>query len=77
MALACVSSQGQLWPEGAAEDEHGEEDHGASAAGRVQPSGQRAGPHAPAPPLLRAVPPAASHDPEGAGREALHDAARL
>lgn len=50
--LLFFSSQGQLWPEEAAEDEHGEEDYGAAAAGRVQPSGQRAGPHAPAPPLL-------------------------
>lgn len=35
----------------ASQDEHGEEDHGAAPAGGVQPAGQRAGPHAPAPPL--------------------------
>lgn len=43
----------------------------------MQPAGQRPGPHAPAAPLLRAQPPAASHDPEGTGGEAVYDAARL
>lgn len=43
----------------------------------MQPPGQRARPDAPAAPLLGAVPPSPPHDPEGAGGEALHDAARL
>lgn len=66
--------QGCLCPDKAAQDEHGEKDHGAAEAGGVQPPGQRAGSHAPATPLLRAVPPSSPHDPEGAGGEALHDA---
>lgn len=66
--------QGLLWPDEAAQDEHGEEDHGAAAAGGVQPPGQCTGPDAPATSLLRAVPPSSPHDPEGAGGEALHDA---
>lgn len=72
-----LPSQGWLRPEEAAQDEYGEADHGAAAAGGVQPAGQRAGPHAPAPPVLRALPPAAPHDPERAGGETLHDAACL
>lgn len=75
----CVldSPQGCLCPDKAAQDEHGEKDHGAAAAGGVQPAGQHARPDAPATPLLRAVPPSSSHDPEGAGGEALHDASRV
>lgn len=69
--------QGHFWSDKASQDEHGEEDHGAAEAGGVQPAGQRPGPDAPAPPVLRAVPPASPHDPEGAGGEALHDAARF
>lgn len=71
----CLLSQGWLRPQEASKDEYGEEDHGEAAAGGVQPAGQRAGTHAPAPPLLRALPPAAPHDTKGAGGEALHDAA--
>lgn len=71
----CLFSQGWLRPQEASKDEYGEEDHGEAAAGGVQPAGQRAGTHAPAPPLLRALPPAAPHDTKGAGGEALHDAA--
>lgn len=70
--LSCL--QGCLCPNKAAQDEHGEEDHGAAQAGRVQPPGQCARPHAPAAPLLRAVPPSSTHDPKGTGGEALHDA---
>lgn len=72
-----VCPQGHFWSDKASQDEHGEEDHGAAEAGGVQPAGQRPGPDAPAPPVLRAVPPASPHDPEGAGGEALHDAARI
>lgn len=59
------------------QDEHGEEDHGAASAGGVQSARQRLGPDAPPPPLQRAVPSSEAHDPERAGREAVHDAARV
>lgn len=68
-------SQGGLWPQEASKDEYGEEDHGPAAAGGVQPAGQRAGPHAPASPLLRTLPPTTPYDTERAGGETLHDAA--
>lgn len=71
----CLLSQGWLRPQEASKDEYGEEDHGEATARGVQPTGQRTGTHAPAPPLLRALPPAAPHDTKGAGGEALHDAA--
>lgn len=58
-------------------DEHGEEDHGAASAGGVQPAGQCPGPDAPPQALHRAVPPSEAHDPEGAGGEAVHDAASV
>lgn len=48
----CLLSQGWLRPQEASKDEYGEEDHGEAAARGVQPAGQRAGTHAPAPPLL-------------------------
>lgn len=70
-----VISQGGLWPQEASKDEYGEEDHGPAATGGVQPAGQRAGPHAPAPPLLGALPPTTPYDTERAGGETLHDAA--
>lgn len=72
--LLSLPSQGCLCPDKAAQDEHGEEDHGAAEAGGVQPPGQRAGPDAPSTPLLWTVPPSTPHDSEGAGGEALHDA---
>lgn len=59
------------------QDEHGEEDHGAASAGGVQSAGQRLGPDAPPPPFQRAVPSSKAHDPERAGRKAVHDAARV
>lgn len=65
----CVSPTSQ--------DEHGEEDHGAASAGGVQPARQRLRPDAPPPALHRAVPPSEAHDPEGAGGEAIHDAASV
>lgn len=71
----CLLYQGWLRPQEASENEYGEEDHGEATAGGVQPTGQRAGTHAPAPSLLRALPPTAPHDTKRAGGEALHDAA--
>lgn len=55
------------------QDEYGEEDHGPAPAGRLQPPGQRAGPDASAAPLHRALSSSTAHDPERAGRKALHD----
>ncbi len=73
--LFCLLCQGWLRPQEASENEYGEEDHGEATAGGVQPTGQRAGTHAPAPSLLWALPPTAPHDTKRAGGEALHDAA--
>lgn len=83
LALTCFKTcltptfshlQGRLCSDKASKDEHGEEDHGASAAGGVQSPGQCTGSDAPAAPLLRTVSSSSSHDPEGAGGEALYDA---
>lgn len=66
--------QGRLRSDKASKDEHGEEDHGATEAGGVQSPGQRTGSDAPATPLLRTLSSSSTHDPEGTGGEALHDA---
>lgn len=59
------------------QDEHGEEDHGATKAGGVQPPGQRLRTDASPPSLHGVVPSSPAHDSEGTRGEAVHDAASV
>lgn len=77
LITAPLCPQGHFCSDEASKDEHGEEDHGAAAAGGVQSPGQCPGSDAPAAPLLRTLSPSSPHDAEGAGGEALYDASRV